>query len=93
MFRQRLLASTLMLALAAPLAVTATAAQAQSTVQSMPYSTASVQRVLNDLGYSAGPVDGLMGGKTRNAIRAYQTDNGLPASGEPSRSLYEHSAG
>ena len=88
MFRQRLLASTLMLALAAPLAITA--AQAQSTVQSMPYSTASVQRVLNDLGYSAGPVDGLMGGKTRNAIRAYQTDNGLPASGEPSRSLYEH---
>jgi peptidoglycan hydrolase-like protein with peptidoglycan-binding domain len=81
MFRQRLLASTLMLALAAPLAITA--AQAQSTVQSMPYSTASVQRVLNDLGYSAGPVDGLMGGKTRNAIRAYQTDNGLPASGAP----------
>ena len=88
MFRQRLLASTLMLALAAPLAITA--AQAQSTVQSMPYSTASVQRVLNDLGYSAGPVDGLMGGKTRNAIRAYQTDNGLPASGEPSLNLYGH---
>jgi len=90
MFRQRLLASTLMLALAAPLAVAATDAQAQSTAQSMPYSTASVQRVLNDLGYSAGPVDGLMGGKTRNAIRAYQTDTGLPASGAPSRSLYEH---
>jgi peptidoglycan hydrolase-like protein with peptidoglycan-binding domain len=88
MFRQRLLASTLMLALAAPLAITA--AQAQSTAQSMPYSTASVQRVLNDLGYSAGPVDGLMGGKTRGAIRAYQTDNGLPASGEPSLNLYGH---
>jgi peptidoglycan hydrolase-like protein with peptidoglycan-binding domain len=85
MFRQHLLASTLMLALAAPLAITA--AQAQST---MPYSTASVQRVLNDLGYSAGPVDGLMGGKTRNAIRAYQTDSGLPASGEPSLNLYGH---
>jgi peptidoglycan hydrolase-like protein with peptidoglycan-binding domain len=88
MFRQRLLASVMMLALAVPLAVTA--AQAQSTVQSMPYSTASVQRVLNDLGYSAGPVDGLMGGKTRGAIRAYQTDNGLPASGEPSLNLYGH---
>jgi len=88
MFRQRLLASTLMLALAAPLAITT--AQAQSTVQSMPYSTASVQRVLNDLGYTAGPDDGLMGGKTRGAIRAYQTDNGLPASGEPSRNLYGH---
>jgi peptidoglycan hydrolase-like protein with peptidoglycan-binding domain len=90
MFRQRLLASTLMLALAAPLAVATTAAQAQSSVQSMPYSTASVQRVLNDLGYAAGPVDGLMGGKTRTAIRAYQTDNGLPASGEPSLALYGH---
>jgi peptidoglycan hydrolase-like protein with peptidoglycan-binding domain len=88
MFRQRLLASTLMLALAAPLAITA--AQAQSAAQSMPYSTASVQRALNDLGYSAGPVDGLMGGKTRGAIRAYQTDNGLPASGEPSLNLYGH---
>jgi peptidoglycan hydrolase-like protein with peptidoglycan-binding domain len=88
MFRQRLLASTLMLALAAPLAITT--AQAQSAIQNMPYSTASVQRVLNDLGYSAGPVDGLMGGKTRNAIRAYQTDSGLPASGEPSLNLYGH---
>ena len=88
MFRQRLLASTLMLALAAPLAITT--AQAQSAIQNMPYSTASVQRVLNDLGYSAGPVDGLMGGKTRNAIRAYQTDNSLPASGEPSLNLYGH---
>jgi peptidoglycan hydrolase-like protein with peptidoglycan-binding domain len=88
MIRQRLLASAVMLALASPLAVTA--AQAQSTVQTMPYSTASVQRVLNDLGYAAGPVDGLMGGKTRAAIRAYQIDNGLPPSGEPSLSLYEH---
>jgi len=88
MIRQRLLASAVMLALAPPFAVTAV--QAQSTVQTMPYSVASVQRVLNDLGYSAGPVDGLMGGKTRGAIRAYQIDSGLPSSGEPSLSLYEH---
>jgi peptidoglycan hydrolase-like protein with peptidoglycan-binding domain len=88
MIRQRLLASAVMLALASPFAVTAV--QAQSTVQTMPYSVASVQRVLNDLGYSAGPVDGLMGGKTRGAIRAYQIDSGLPPSGEPSLSLYEH---
>jgi len=88
MFRQRLLASAFILALATPFAVTA--AQAQSSVQSMPYSTASVQSVLNDLGYSAGPIDGLMGGKTRGAIRAYQTDSGLPVSGEPSLTLYQH---
>jgi len=88
MIRQRLLASAVMLALASPLAVTA--AQAQSTLQTMPYSVASVQRVLNDLGYAAGPVDGLMGGKTRAAIRAYQIDSSLPPSGEPSLTLYEH---
>ena len=28
--------------------------------------------------------------RVRDAIRAYQIDNGLPASGEPSRALYEH---
>jgi peptidoglycan hydrolase-like protein with peptidoglycan-binding domain len=91
MIRQRLLASAVMLALALPLAVPAV--EAQSTVQTMPYSVASVQRALNDLGYAAGPVDGLMGGKTRGAIRAYQIDNGLPVSGEPSLALYEHLQG
>ena len=30
--------------------------------------TAEAQRLLNDLGYNAGPVDGLIGGKTRNAM-------------------------
>jgi peptidoglycan hydrolase-like protein with peptidoglycan-binding domain len=72
MIRQRLLASAVMLALTSPFAVTAV--QAQSTVQTMPYSVASVQRVLNDLGYAAGPVDGLMA--TRGAIRACQIDSG-----------------
>ncbi len=79
-------ASALMLALAMPMPSMAQT----STVMTMPYSVAAVQRALNDLGYSAGPVDGLMGGKTRGAIRAYQIDNSLPVSGEPSRTLYEH---
>ncbi len=79
-------ASALMLALAMPMPSMAQT----STVMTMPYSVAAVQRALNDLGYSAGPVDGLMGGKTRGAIRAYQIDNNLPVSGEPSRTLYEH---
>ncbi len=87
-FKHRLLAGAVFLSLAA-FAVESTA-EAQSTVQSWTYSTASVQRALNDLGYAAGPVDGLMGGKTRTAIRAYQIDSGLPVSGEPSRSLFEH---
>ena len=30
--------------------------------------TAKAQRLLNELGYNAGPVDGVMGNKTRNAI-------------------------
>ena len=30
--------------------------------------TAEAQRLLNELGYNAGPVDGLIGGKTRNAM-------------------------
>ena len=59
-------------------------------VLTIAYSVAAVQRGLNDLGYSAGPVDGLMGSKTRSAIRAYQIDKGLPVSGEPSRSLNDH---
>ena len=30
--------------------------------------TAKAQRLLNELGYNAGPVDGVMGNKTRNAM-------------------------
>ncbi len=79
-------ASALMLTLALPMP-----APAQTySVLAVAYSVASVQRGLNDLGYSAGPVDGLMGSKTRSAIRAYQIDKGLPVSGEPSRSLNDH---
>ncbi|MCA1768593.1 MAG: SEL1-like repeat protein [Halomonas sp.] len=47
---------------------------------------AEIQRELNRLGYDAGPVDGAMGRRTRNAIREYQADmdvaqDGLPTSG------------
>jgi peptidoglycan hydrolase-like protein with peptidoglycan-binding domain len=40
---------------------------------------ADTQRMLNQLGYNAGVVDGLYGKKTGNAIRAFQRDRGLPA--------------
>jgi len=56
----------------------------------VPYSVRNLQLALNRLGYAAGPADGLIGPKTRAAIRAYQIDSGLPASGEPSVSLHEH---
>ena len=54
------------------------------------YSVRNLQRVLNSLGYDAGPDDGLMGARTRSAIRAYQSDRNLLATGTPSASLYSH---
>lgn len=56
----------------------------------LPYSVRNVQLALNQLGYAAGTADGITGPKTRAAVRAYQIDSGLPASGEPSVSLHEH---
>jgi peptidoglycan hydrolase-like protein with peptidoglycan-binding domain/surface antigen len=45
------------------------------------------QRLLNDLGYKAGPADGVAGPKTREAVRAYQRKSGLPADGKASAAL------
>jgi len=67
-----------------------TTAPAPSTSAIPPYSVRNVQSALSQLGYAPGPIDGLMGSKTRAAIRAYQIDSGLPASGEPSVALHEH---
>lgn len=44
----------------------------------------TIQRRLNKLGYDAGPVDGLLGRKTRVAIQAFQRDRGIAADGSPS---------
>jgi peptidoglycan hydrolase-like protein with peptidoglycan-binding domain len=41
----------------------------------------SVQRVLAEQGYNPGPVDGMMGKKTRIALRHYQRDYDLPVTG------------
>jgi len=46
-----------------------------------------VQRILAELGYDPGPADGVMGPRTRAAIRAFQTTVGLPADGRLSNSL------
>jgi peptidoglycan hydrolase-like protein with peptidoglycan-binding domain len=40
------------------------------------------QRILNQLGYDAGPVDGAYGRRTRRALIAFQQNEGLPANGE-----------
>lgn len=49
----------------------------------------AIQSGLNELGYDAGPADGVMGGKTRAAIRDYQKDRGARVDGQPSRALLD----
>lgn len=53
----------------------------------------AIQRSLNELGYDAGLADGLMGVRTRTAIRDYQYDHGLYVDSQPSEALREHLAG
>lgn len=47
----------------------------------------AVQQKLNELGYNAGPADGLMGRGTRAAIIAFQQDRGLAATGAADQAL------
>jgi hypothetical protein len=46
-----------------------------------------VQQWLSALGYDTGPVDGLLGSKTRAAIRAFEERAGLPVTGNVSEQL------
>lgn len=43
---------------------------------------ATAQRELAAYGYDPGPIDGRAGPKTRQAVKAFQTDKGLPADGQ-----------
>ena len=52
--------------------------------------SAAIQKGLNTLGYDPGPADGVMGGRTRAAIRDYQKDQGVPVDGQPSPGLLRH---
>lgn len=47
----------------------------------------SIQQKLLALGYSPGPADGIMGPKTRGAIRRFQQDHGLPVTWKASEAL------
>lgn len=48
-----------------------------------------LQRRLTDLGFDTGGTDGIIGSKSRAAIRAYQRTQGLPPDGHPSQELLE----
>ena len=46
-----------------------------------------IQERLNLLGYNAGGVDGVAGSRTRDALRRFQSERGLPADGFPSHHM------
>ena len=51
--------------------------------------TVQTQILLNKLGYNIGVVDGYLGPKTRDAIKAFQTRKGLEATGKVSKELLD----
>ena len=51
------------------------------------------QEMLAKLGFDPGPADGLMGAKTRDAIRQFQKQKGLPVDGEVTAELLEKLVG
>ena len=46
------------------------------------FTLVTAQKVLKDLGYKLGTIDGIMGPKTRSAIKSYQSNNSLAVTGE-----------
>lgn len=48
-----------------------------------------LQGLLNQSGFDAGPVDGILGGQTRTAIRQFQRQSGMPQDGYASYALLE----
>ncbi len=42
---------------------------------------AQVQELLKDAGFNPGPIDGILGPRTKGALRRYQASQGLPATG------------
>lgn len=50
----------------------------------------NIQISLTRLGYNPGPIDGVYGQRTAEAISAYEYNNQLPVTGQPSPGLYNH---
>lgn len=51
---------------------------------------AKAQKLLNKLGYTAGPADGVMGPKTTSAVKDFQMRSGLDATGAVNPELLSH---
>lgn len=66
----------------APVAAQGTGAQGN-----LSQAVSSLQSQLAARGYDPGPIDGVMGERTRNAIRAYQRDRQMPVDGQVSQAL------
>ena len=61
--------------------------RASSDAHEAPSRIASLQRALERLGYDPGPVDGVLGARTKAAIREFQAGAGLPVTGRLSERL------
>ena len=59
-----------------------TPAQEITATVDMKKAISNVQLILTKIGFDPGPADGMMGEKTRTAIRAFQRQNGLAETGE-----------
>ena len=70
-----LTAAGLIVAAPAALAQTRTARERQKKMMR------GVQRMLRDVGYDPGPIDGSRGGQTANALSKFQRDKGLKQTG------------
>ena len=57
------------------------------------YENIALQRLLDKKGFSPGPVDGIWGPLSRQAMLRYQAVNGLQRTGRPDREVYNHISG
>lgn len=63
--------------------------QVMSSSPQFKQAVANIQLILNKIGFDAGAADGIIGTKTRNAIKAFQAENGLSPSGEIDNELVQ----
>lgn len=68
-------------------ASSAPAPQAVAAQPSLNQAVINLQSQLAARGYDPGPIDGVMGERTRQAIRAYQRDRQMPVDGQVSQAL------